>query len=228
MVKPQTDVFWKALVFTIITFVIGVYLGVVMEEYRLKNVQEEFDNLVITWGDLRLQSYYYQNLDENLDEIACENSIDENLKFGDSIYEDGLLLGEYEQANRLTENLELEKKKYNLLKTEFYINSMVLKEKCDADYDILLYFYLESTEDFDIRAQQNTVSRVLGDIKEQYGPNLILIPLAADMDISVINVLLDAHNIESFPSVWTDSGVVLQGVYSLEEVFSFLAPPPAP
>ena len=105
---------------------------------------------------------------------------------------------------------------------------MVLKEKCDADYDILLYFYMDSTEDLDIKAQQNTVSRVLGDIKEQYGPNLILIPLAADMDISVISILLETHNVQSFPSVWVDSGVVLQGVYSLEEISSFLSPPPSP
>ncbi len=224
MVKPQTDVFWKALVFTTVVFIIGVYLGVVIEDARLEGFQEEFDNLVVRWGDLRLQSYYYQNIDE----LSCEKSIDENLKFGDRIYEDGLILGEYEQANRLTDKLEFEKKKYNLLKTEFYINSMVLKEKCDADYDILLYFYMDSTEDLDIKAQQNTVSRVLGDIKEQYGPNLILIPLAADMDISVISILLETHNVQSFPSVWVDSGVVLQGVYSLEEISSFLSPPPSP
>tara|TARA_Y100000310_G_C20628418_1_gene787224 strand:+ start:997 stop:1671 length:675 start_codon:yes stop_codon:yes gene_type:complete len=224
MVKPQTDLFWKALIFTIIIFVIGVYLGIVLEESRLGAVQEEFDDLVIRWGDLRLQSYYYQSIDE----ISCEEAIDENLKFGDRVYEDGLLLEEYEQANRLTDKLEFEKKKYNLLKTEFYINSLVLKDKCNANYDVLVYFYLDGTEDLDLGAQQSTVSRVLGEVKEQYGPNLILIPLAADMDISVINILLDSYNIESFPSIWLDSGVVLEGVHSLEDIISFLSPPPAP
>ena len=56
---------------------------------------------------------------------------------------------------------------------------------------------------------------------------MILIPLAADMDISVINILLDSHNIDSFPSVWIDSGVVLDGVHSIEDLISFLSPPPS-
>ena len=105
---------------------------------------------------MRLQSYYYQSIDE----IACEEAIDENLKLGDKIYADGLLLAEYEAANRLTDKLSFEKKKYNLLKTEFYINSLVLKERCNANYDVLVYFYLDGTEDLDIKAKQNTVSRV--------------------------------------------------------------------
>ena len=90
MVKPQTDAFWKALVFTFIVFIIGVYLGVVMEDFRLNKIQEEFDDLVIRWGDIRLQSYYYQSIDQ----ISCEEAIDENLRLGDRIYEDGLKLGE--------------------------------------------------------------------------------------------------------------------------------------
>jgi len=224
MVKPQTDAFWKALIFTVIVFVIGVYLGVVIEEVRLGAVQDEFDSLVVKWGDLRLQSYYYQSIDD----ISCEEAIDENLKFGDRIYEDGLLLEEYENANRLTDKLDFEKKKYNLLKTEFYINSLVLKDKCNANYEVFVYFYLDKTEDQDLKVQQNTVSRVLGEVKEQYGPNLILIPLAADMDISVINILLDSYSIGAYPSVWIDSGVVLEGVRSKEEIISFLSSPPAP
>ena len=135
--KPQKDVFWKALLYTVIVFLLGVFVGYVLEENRVSQIEIEFEELLLDWNDAEVLSFYYQNLDEDF----CEEAIQQNLVFGDKIYEAGLRLGEYDLANRLTEDLDIEKKNYALLKTKFFINSKIIKERCDADYEFVLYFY---------------------------------------------------------------------------------------
>jgi hypothetical protein len=225
--KPQNDVFWKALIFTVFIFLLGVFMGYVLEEKRLNNVQEEFEQLVVDWGDVRTQAAYYQTLGD--DPLVCDRAVDENLNFGDRIYYSGLRLEEYEEANRLTDKLQFEKQKHNMLRTEFYINSLVLKEKCDAQYDIVVYFYVDNAGDFDLdlNARQNVLSIVLKDLKEEKGPDLVLIPLAANMGISVVNILLDTYDIEEFPSLLllSDDGYeVLSGVQSVGDIEPLLSP----
>jgi hypothetical protein len=225
--KPQKDVFWKALIFTAVIFLLGVFMGYVLEEKRLNDVQEEFEQLIIDWGDVRTQAAYYQTLGD--DPAVCERAVDENLNFGDRIYYSGLRLEEYEEANRLTDRLQFEKQKHNMLRTEFYINSLVLREKCDAQYDVVVYFYMDNAGDFDLdlNARQNVLSVVLEDLKEQKGPELVLIPLAANMDISVVNILLDTYGVEEFPSLLllSDSGYeVVSGVQGVGDIEPLLSP----
>jgi hypothetical protein len=116
-----------------------------------------------------------------------------------------------------------------MLRTEFYINSLVLREKCDAQYDVVVYFYMDNAGDFDLdlNARQNVLSVVLEDLKEQKGPELVLIPLAANMDISVVNILLDTYGVEEFPSLLllSDSGYeVVSGVQGVGDIEPLLSP----
>jgi len=129
----------------------------------------------------------------------------------------------------LTDRLQFEKQKHNMLRTEFYINSLVLREKCDAQYDVVVYFYMDNAGDFDLdlNARQNVLSVVLEDLKEQKGPELVLIPLAANMDISVVNILLDTYGVEEFPSLLllSDSGYeVVSGVQGVGDIEPLLSP----
>ena len=83
MVKAQKDVFWKALLLTVVVFLIGVFFGYLLEENRVSKIEDNFDLLIIDWDDAESQSSYYQIIDEDF----CEEAIVQNLKFGDEIYE---------------------------------------------------------------------------------------------------------------------------------------------
>ena len=76
------DLFWKALVFTVIVFLLGVFLGYQLEKSRINNVREEFEIIDLKWDDARLQSLYYQNLEPRF----CDSAIEENLNFADKFY----------------------------------------------------------------------------------------------------------------------------------------------
>ena len=217
MVNAQKDVFWKALLLTVVVFLIGVFFGYLLEENRVSKIEDNFDLLIIDWDDAESQSSYYQILDEDF----CEEAIIQNLKFGDEIYAKGLKLEEYEAANRFLDRLDIEKKKYNLLKIKFFINSKTIKEKCNADYEYLFYFYSDIDPPTDVKEKQRAMSRVLMDVKFELGDKIILMPLAADMDLGVVNILLDKYGVTEFPSIVIKENVRLDGVHTQEEILEF-------
>ena len=132
------DLFWKALVLTIVVFLLGVFLGFALERNRIGNIEREFQRIDLQWNDAKLQTLYYQNIEPRF----CDSAIRENLEFADRVYKEGLKIEGYDKASFLTSDLELEKKKYALLKVEFWLNSIVLKEKCEAKYVNLVYYLM--------------------------------------------------------------------------------------
>lgn len=209
----QKDVFWKAAVITLIVFSLGIFLGYSLEGHRWSEIQKEYKNVEIEWQEARLQSAYYQLLSPEF----CEASIKENLKFSDKVYEQGLILEKYENANRLTEEMKYEKLRYALLKLEFWLNSVLLKQKCETDYSNLLYFYSDQPS-IKEKAAQDSQSIILKNLKHKYASRIMLIPLPLDMDIATINIIKQTYNIQKAPSILIDEKIKLEGIQSLENL----------
>ena len=75
MVK-QKDIFWKAAIFTLIVFLLGVSLGYLLEGSRVKSIRDEYKRIEIEWADAKLLNSYYQTLNPFL----CGASVKENLE----------------------------------------------------------------------------------------------------------------------------------------------------
>ncbi|MFC1710929.1 hypothetical protein ACFLZJ_02120, partial [Nanoarchaeota archaeon] len=167
--------------------------------------------------DLKLQNYYYQIMDK----ASCEDAIYQNFIFADSIYDQGIKLERYEKANELTKDLLLEKKRYVLLKTELWMNSLLLKEKCEDPFHTVVYLY--SQESNTIKdAEQQAISNVLKKVKEERGNEIVLIPIAGDLGLDSVNIQLRIYDIQYLPSVIIDEEYVLEGFITEEEVEKYL------
>jgi len=212
MIKKQTSVFWKAGVLTIIVFCLGVLLGYSLERGRVSEIEKEYIQIEIEWADAKLQSMYYQTMDNE----SCRAAVDENLKFSDRVYQQGLRIERYEDANKLTEKIQLEKRKYALLKTEFLLNSITLKERCSEDYVNLIYFYRDKPT-MSEKSSQRVQSIILKEIKDMFGADVMLIPLPTDMDISVIEIIKNSYNITKFPALIINNKK-FEGVVSKEDI----------
>ena len=151
----------------------------------------------------------------------CEAAIKENLNFADRVYKEGLKIEQYENSNKLTKKMTIDKQKYALLKVEFWINSIVLKKKCNTDYVNLVYFYLNEP-DFNQKIKQDTQSLILRDLKHKYGSDLMLIPLPMDLDISMINIMKDAYDIDIAPTILLNEETKLEGVTKQEDIEKYL------
>ena|SRR3989344_248964 len=217
MVGIQKDAFWKAGIFTLVVFVLGVLLGLFLDEYRVSKVREDFSRVEIEWADAKIQSIYYQSMTSSF----CEAAIKENLNFADRVYKEGLKIEQYENSNKLTKKMTIDKQKYALLKVEFWINSIVLKKKCNTDYVNLVYFYLNEP-DFNQKIKQDTQSLILRDLKHKYGSDLMLIPLPMDLDISMINIMKDAYDIDIAPTILLNEETKLEGVTKQEDIEKYL------
>ena len=212
-----TDLFWKALVLTLVVFLSGVLLGFALEKNRIGEIEKEFQKIDLQWNDAKLQTLYYQNLQPRF----CDSAIKENLEFADKVYEEGLRIEDYDRASFLTTDIEHEKKKYALLKVEFWLNSIVLKEKCKADYINLVYFFANDPE-FKVEAEQDTQAEILKDLKEEYGKDLMLIPLPIDLDISMINIMKETYNIKTTPTLLINEKTKLEGLQDFDIISAYV------
>jgi len=209
----QKDIFWKAGIFTLVVFISGVLLGYFLESNRINEIRREYRDIEKEWADAKIQSTFYQLMKPDF----CEQAIKENLNFADRVYREGLKLEKYEKANRITDEILYDKEKYVLLKLEFWLNSVYLKEKCKTNYTNLIYFYVQNP-DLVQKAAQDTQAKILKELKDKYGSDLMLIPLPIDLDIATINILKDVYNINNVPAILINEKNKLTGVNSVEEI----------
>ncbi len=220
MFKSQKNAFWQALVITLFIFGIGVFVGILLENSRIGNINEVFYESEIDLLDIRLQNEIYSR-----GEFNCELAVQENIKFADKIYEEGKILEKYEEASRLNpEKLNVQHKKLDILRAMLLLNSLEIKEACNSSYYNVIYFYRLNNPRLDLKPKQEVFSRLLGQLKEKYGDEILLIPMAADNEISSINILLDRYDVglEDLPIIIIDEEVritELQNIEKLEKYF---------
>jgi len=215
MFKSQKNVFWEALFVTILIFGLGVLVGVILENIRVDEINSLVQKSEIDLLDIKLQNEIYSK-----EYFNCEKAIEENIKFADKIYEEARLLDKYEKASRLTEDIRVQHRKYDILRATLLLNSIKIKEVCDGDYYEVVYFYKYNEPGFDIKAKQDAFSKLLLQFKEEKGGNVLLIPIAGDNDISSINLLLDLYNISigGLPVILINREIKITELQTVEEI----------
>lgn len=219
MLKSQKNVFWEALLVTILIFGIGILLGVVLENWRTSKVDNLYKQSEVNLLDIRAQSeiYSFGNFD-------CDSAVEETLLFADRIFEESETLSKYEGAGRLTESLKLEHKKYDVLRALLWVNSIKIKKRCKADYHNIVYIYDYNEPSLDIKAKQGVFSRILMELKEMRGADIMLIPLAGDNDLSSINLMMDKYNVteEELPVVLIDEEIKITELQKVDDIEKLL------
>jgi hypothetical protein len=217
IINNRFRIFIESLILTILILLIGFSIGFYVEFSRTNSVINDYKDFEIEALDLKLQNYYYQTIDRG----ACEAALEQNFIFADDLYTQGLEIERYEEAGQITDDIKREKKRYVLLKTELWLNTLLLKEKCNADFDTIVYIY-ENEPNGVKDTQQKIISNVLKTIKEKRGNDVILIPIAGDPELKAIQLQLRIYEIKSLPSILINEEIVLEGYHSVDEIESFL------
>jgi len=190
MFKSQKNVFWQALVFTIIMIGLGVIFGILLENWRTSYVDKLYQQSEISLMDIKLQSDIY-----TAGLFNCKKAQEENLNFADRIYNESKILDRYETASELTDDIISTHKKYDILRANLLLNSIKIKQKCNSTYYDVVYLYQYNGASIETKAKQATFSKLLVQLKDQKGSDILLIPMAGDNDISSINLIEDLYNI---------------------------------
>ncbi|MBS3099411.1 hypothetical protein J4462_04315 [Candidatus Pacearchaeota archaeon] len=227
MSKSKFGIFGESLIYTILILIIGISLGFFIENYRTNQIIDSYRDYEVEALDLKLQNYYYQIMDET----SCKEAIEQNFAFADDLYTRGLELEKFEEANQITDDIFREKKRYVLLKTELWLNSILLKEKCDNPFDTVVYFYSGDPKNNVKVAEQKVISNILKTVKEDKGNKIILLPIAGDLKkgsedesqrLGSVELQRRIYNITKFPSIIINEETVLEGFHTVEEIEKYL------
>lgn len=201
MLNNPKHIFWEALVVTIFIFGIGILLGVFIENSRESEINTFYLASELNLLDVKIQTEVL-----NLKDVDCDSAILKNTEFADKVYNEAKILEEYESAKGFKEDIEQYHKRYDLLRTLLWLNSVKIKEKCGAEsFHTLVYLYDYQTEDSEQKAKQEVFSRFLGEMKNKYDESVILIPIARNLDVSSLDLLTKKYNINQTSIILDES-----------------------
>ncbi len=213
MLKNRKRVFWEALLLTVVIFVFGILIGVGFESGKVEQIREYY-----SYSEASIMDIFALNNLIGLGEANCSNLVNANFEFADRIYDEARLLEKYESSGKITEGMILEHKKYDLLRTLLWINEMKTAEKCGRDYHTIIYLYEYQPEDLAQKATQSVWSKILFDLKIEYGKKILLIPIAVDSDLVSLNSVIDKYFIEKYPVLVIDNKDILDKISSVKDL----------
>jgi hypothetical protein len=217
LLENRKRVFWEALVLTVVVFLFGLIIGVSFESNKLN----EINNYYIK-SETSIMDAFALNSFSDLNSENCDILVQANLDFADNIYKEAILLEKYEKAKKITESMEIMHRKYDVLRTFLWINTIKTADKCGREYSTVVYLYESKTEDLTKKATQNVWSKVLSDLKQEYGKNIILIPLASDNDLISLNSLISQFNVTSYPAVIINEEKVIFELTTAEDLKKYI------
>jgi len=213
----QKFVFLYALVAAFIIFNIGIFLGYGLEASRINKINQMYLETDMALLDQRIQSEA-----GGIVEFSCTDLMAENIKFGDKIFQDAQQILKYEEANRINDEIKLQHKKYDLLRTMFWVNAMKIREKCNSDVHRVVYLYKYNNPLVIQLSEQKFFSNLLSELKEKYGNEILLIPIAGDNDIVSLNLLMKEYGVTELPSILINEETVITEIESMEDIEKYL------
>ena len=191
------------------------YKIILLENWRTGKINSFYQQAEIDLLDVKLQSEIYASGNFN-----CEFAKQENIEFANRIYEEAKILDRYDAASRLTDTLKLQHKKYDILRASLLLNSIKTREKCNASYSNVLYIYKYDEPRIDLKAKQNVFSRLLLELKQEKGDDVLLIPMAGDVGVSSIEMILNKYNVsqEELPVILINEEIKITDLQTIEEL----------
>ena len=209
------NAFWQALVVTIFVFVAGLVLGFHIE---LSNVDKSDSLIRSSEVDFLDQQIKFSILNSGIN-FNCENSKKDIFDFADQVYVDAVKFEEEDAQSKFTEEQRgILHKRYDLLRINLWIESLKLRENCNGSFHTILYFFDYSSPDVDIRSEQRIMSLVLLDLKYRYPNDILLLPIAANMDLDSIDMIKENYNVSRSPTLIIDESLVIDSLITADEL----------
>lgn len=209
--------FWEALIITAFIFGLGILIGIFIENSRTQSVADLYLNSEISLLDAKLQPEIF-----SLGGVSCQDLISYNLQFGDKIYSDAKLLEKYENSNQITSSIVEQHRRYDILRAVFWVNSIEIKQKCNTPFHTVVYLYDYNVKNVEEASLQSTFSAYLSQLKEKGGKDIVLIPIAMDLNLTSIDLMAKKFGINQ-TSIIIDEKKIVTSVEDLPNIPKYLS-----
>ncbi len=218
MVKYESkSVFWQALIFTVVVFAAGLILGYYLESSRATSLEINLLGSEINLLDEQMRGKIISESN-----LSCKLAIESTFSFADKIYGEALKLERYGAASKFTKEIMLIlHRRYDLLRVMLWSESITLKRRC-GNIHTVVYFFDYDSEDVEIQGRQEFFSRMLMDVKSRNPNKILLIPIAANLDLAAVELATENYNIKDSPSILIDESIVVSDIVTLEEMENFI------
>ncbi|VVB79608.1 Uncharacterised protein [uncultured archaeon] len=176
--------FIEALVMTMLLFSVGFMFGLGVEKARNNYLTASYLSVEKEIADLGSE------LDvSNLGKYNCSQLVSRNFELGNEIYNQAKIFQEYEDAAIFTKDqLSIEHRKFDKLRTSFWVNSIRIKSMCGSDvFNTVIYLYNYPATTTEEIAKQRVMERITSDLKDLPGKGTILIPIAKNLGIKELD-----------------------------------------
>jgi hypothetical protein len=181
--------FLEALAITIILFIVGFLLGLSLEMTRNAQLNEYYNSTQSELSVLELQLRT-----PGLEDINCSKLIAQNFELGDKIYQQALIFQDYETAAIFTKSELIEEhRKFDILRTMYWINSINIKKICGNDsFKTIVYLYDYPATKIEDISKQRVMEKISQEIRDSTQDS-ILIPIAKNLNITELNELIKQY-----------------------------------
>lgn len=217
MLKSKKNVFWEALSVTIVIFIGGILVGFLMEEINSTKINQFYLESEISLTDASALSSLTQG-----SQYDCETIKKSNIDFANRVYEEAVLLEDYQYSSKLTkENMDILHRKYDLLRTLIWASNKESLKRC-SNYNILIYLYESKDENIQIQAKQNVWSKILFEVKKENEDNVLLLPIAVDTNLTSLDLLISEFEIEKYPVIILNNNIVISELEDTSQIQELL------
>lgn len=213
----QKRFFLYALIMTLFIFNLGIFMGYMLESSRIDKI-----NSMSLDAEMELLDQMAQKDSMEVLNLDCNDLVNENIKFGDQIFEEALIIQKYEDANKINSNIIFQHKRFDLLRALFWVNSIKIKQKCNPTYHDVVYFYKYNNPSINQESEQKVFSNLLQELKQKEGNKVMLIPIAADNNIPSINLLVKKYGINDLPTILIDEKIKIINAENIDEIEKYL------
>ena len=219
MLNNKKRVFWEALILTILVFLLGFLSGLIFENKRVEVIEEYYIQ-----SENSLMDIFALNNFVSLNNISCDALISSNINFANRIYDEAKILDEYEKTGKITDKMDVQHKKYDIMRTFLWINTIKTNEICENNsIHTIVYIYNFNTDDLTEKATNRVWSKILGDLKETRGNEIVLIPIATDNNIIALNSILENYDVSQYPVLIINNKYVINELSSVKELENYFS-----
>ncbi len=215
--KISTDKYIIAGVITLLIFLLGITIGIIVDDYRYNLVEEV--NMEQEVNYLSLQSQYlYLNAFSSYDNCPMLSSaLKGTIKdLSDSLSE--VIAYEEQDEKKLSEKRkQIIMRRYLLDNLRYWLLAKESKDKCDLDIVPILYFYSSECPSC---PNQGTI---LSYYKQLFGEKLLVFPINLDFreQEPLVDIIMSQFNIVKQPTLVIDS-VKYEGVLNKEQLLKLI------
>ena len=182
-------------IITILLFIVIYSSNTLLSKGREKVVLDKMENIVEDYKEMQA---ILLMVDVFGKEITCFALGEGLAKMDKSIWETGRKIDQYRAATEqfMKDPFYLEqKRKFNINEVLYFTMLKQMKDLCEVNQTIVLFFYRKKEECADCDAQ----SFVLTDLKKEIGQEIAVFSFDVDLDMSSVKILTKFYNLTSYP-----------------------------